>query len=93
VREMAGSSTTGMRERRVVAAVGEGGYVDGEEWKLTSEVFWQPQAGAKVHHLRSLLCLECCCIGRNLANFVCIVHVRCSADNCLQRRRAEKGKV
>jgi hypothetical protein len=31
VQEMAGSSTTGMREHRVVAAVGGGGYVDGEE--------------------------------------------------------------
>jgi hypothetical protein len=83
-----------MRERRVVAAVGGGGYVDGEEWKLTSEVFWQPQVGAKVSHLRSLLCLECCCIGRILANFVCIVLV-CPlfCRQLLAKKKSRKGKV
>jgi hypothetical protein len=39
-----------MRERRAVAGAGA---VDGE-WKLTSEVFWQPEAGEQVS-----LCLSC----------------------------------
>jgi hypothetical protein len=39
MREMARSSTTGMREHRAVEAVGGGGSIDGEEWKLTGEVF------------------------------------------------------
>jgi hypothetical protein len=62
VQEMAGSSSTGTQECRSVA-VGGGGYVDSKEWELTGEVFWQPQAGAKVSHLRSFSWFECCCIG------------------------------
>jgi hypothetical protein len=46
-----------MQERRAVA-VGGGGYVDGKEWELTGEVFWQPQEGAKVSHLRSFSWFE-----------------------------------
>jgi hypothetical protein len=42
-----------MREHRVVAAVGEAWSID-REWKLTGEVFWQPEAGEQIS-----LCLCC----------------------------------
>jgi hypothetical protein len=46
-----------MQERRVVV-VGIGRYIDGKDWDLTGEVFWEPQAGAKVSHLRSFSWFE-----------------------------------
>jgi hypothetical protein len=69
-----------MRGRRAVAAVGGGGSVDGEEWQLTGEVFWQAP-GAKVSHFRRFLWLELRCICRILPilGWICL-HRLCIAS-------------